>query len=159
MEQWIPTGIGRETKHARVLSKDDEDKLWRSAVMGTKTPKALQNAAFYVMGKMFSLCGGAELRNVKISQLKRETNPNRYIYTENVAKNSNGTFKQLHIKNKVVPLFSSPEAGDRCILHQYFRRFSQMTSSWFGHLKKYQITQHHRGSLTFLWVNTLSPRS
>ena len=80
------TGVGRETKHARVLTRDDEDKLWRSGVMGTKTPKALQNATFYVVGKMFSLRGGTELRNVKISQLKRETNPDRYVYTENMAK-------------------------------------------------------------------------
>lgn len=64
------TGIGRETKHAKVLSKEDEEKLWRSGVMGTTTPKALQNAAFYLVGKMFSLRGGVELRNVRISQIK-----------------------------------------------------------------------------------------
>ena len=40
------TGIGREIKHARVLTKDDEDKLWRTGVMGTKTPKALQKCCF-----------------------------------------------------------------------------------------------------------------
>ena len=28
--------------------------------------------------------------------------------------NSNGTFKQLHIKNEVVPFFSSPESGYFC---------------------------------------------
>ena len=77
--------------------------------MGTKTPKALQTAAFYLVGKMFSLRGGAELRNVKLSQLKRETNPDRYVYTENVSKNNNGTYKQLHIKCKVVPLYRRPE--------------------------------------------------
>ena len=37
------TGIGRDVKHARVLTQDDE-KLWKSGVIGTKTPKALQNA-------------------------------------------------------------------------------------------------------------------
>ena len=30
---------------------------------------------------------------------------NHYVYTENVSKTRNGTFKQLHIPNKVVPLF------------------------------------------------------
>ena len=48
------SGIGREIKYARVLTKDDEEKLWRSGVMGTNTPKALQNAVFYMVGKMFS---------------------------------------------------------------------------------------------------------
>ena len=42
------TGVGREVKHARVLTKEDEEKLWRSGVMGTNTPKALQNAVFYM---------------------------------------------------------------------------------------------------------------
>lgn len=66
--------------------------------MGTRTPKALQNAAFYVVGKMFSLRGGTELRNVRISQISRQKSPDRHVYTENMAKNSDGTFKQLHLK-------------------------------------------------------------
>lgn len=55
-----------------------------------------------MVGKMFSLRGGVELRNVNTSQIKIELNPDRYVYTENVAKNGNGTFKPLHIKNKVI---------------------------------------------------------
>ena len=111
------TGIGREIKHARVLTKDDEDKLWSTGVMGTKTPKALQNALFYTVGKMFSLRGGDEMRSLKISQIQRHTNPDRYVYTELVSKTSNGTFKKLHVANKTVPLFACPEAGERCPLH------------------------------------------
>ena len=71
---------------------------------------------------MFSLRRGTELGNVKFSQLKRETNPDRYVYIENVEKTCK---KQLHIENKIVPLFSSSEAGDHCpvhILDQYFSR-------------------------------------
>jgi len=63
------TGIGRDVKHARVLTTDDEERLWRSGVMGTKTPKALQNAAFFIVGKMFCLNGGVELRELKPSQV------------------------------------------------------------------------------------------
>ena len=117
------TGIGRDVKHARVLTTDDEEKLWRNGVMGTKTPKALQNAAFFIVGKMFCLHGGVELRDLKPSQVQRHRNPDRYIYSENVSKNRNGTFKQLNIANKVVPLFSCPEAGEHCpvrILDMYF---------------------------------------
>ena len=119
------TGIGRDVKHARVLTTDDEERLWKSGVMGTKTPKALQNAAFFIVGKMFCLRGGVELRELKPSQIKRHTNPDRYIYSENVSKNCNGIFKLLNIANKVVPLFSCPEAGERCpvhILDVYFRK-------------------------------------
>jgi len=37
-------GVGGETKHTRVLTKDDEEKLWRSGVMGTRTPKMLPSS-------------------------------------------------------------------------------------------------------------------
>ena len=63
-----------------------------------------------------------EHRALKLSQLKRMTDPDRYVYYENVSKNHNGSFKQLHIKHKVVPLFACPEAGERCpvrILDEY----------------------------------------
>ena len=111
------TGIGREVKHARVLIKDDEDKLWSKGIMNTNTPKALRNAVFYTVGKMFSLRGGIEMRNLKISQIQRHTNPDRYVYTELVSKTSNGTFKKLHVANKIVPVFACPEAGERCPVH------------------------------------------
>ncbi len=40
-------------------------------MIGTKTPKALQNAVFFIVGKMFSLRGGVELRELKPSQVRR----------------------------------------------------------------------------------------
>ena len=86
--------------------------------MGTKTPKALQNAAFFIFGKMFCLHGGIELRELKPSQVQRHMNPDRYIYSEDVSKNCNGIFKQLNIATKVVvPLLSCPETGERCPVH------------------------------------------
>ena len=91
--------------------------FWSPTLHGTKTPKALQNAAFFIVGKMFCLRGSVELRELKPSQIKRYTNSDRYIYSENVSKNRNGTFKQLNIANKVIPLFSCPEAGERCPMH------------------------------------------
>ena len=48
------TGVGQETKHARVLTRDDEDKLWKSSVMGTRTSRALQKGSV--------LCGGENVQ-------------------------------------------------------------------------------------------------
>ena len=79
--------------------------------MDTKTPTGLQNVAFFVVGKMFCLRGGQQHRGLRLSQLKRF---NKYVYYENTSKNRNGTFKQLRVKNKVVPLHPCPEAGERC---------------------------------------------
>ena len=85
--------------------------------MGESTPRALQNAAFFVVGKMFSLRGGAEHRNLKISQLKRQYNPDHYVYYENVSKNNSGSFKKMRVKGKVVPVYSCQDAGSRCPIH------------------------------------------
>ena len=74
-----------------------------------------KNAAFFVVGKMICLRGGQEHRGLQLSQLKRYED--RYVYYENTSKNRNGTFKQLRVKSKVVPLFPCPEAGERCPVH------------------------------------------
>lgn len=81
--------------------------------MNTTTPVGFQNAAFFVVGKMFCLRGGREHRGLQLSQLKRFHD--KYVYYENVSKNRNGSFKHLRVKSKVVLLYPSPEAGQRAL--------------------------------------------
>ena len=57
-------GVGRQTKHAEVVTSDEEDQLWKEGVMNTTTPMGLQNAAFFIVGKMFCLRGGQEHRGL-----------------------------------------------------------------------------------------------
>ena len=103
------------TRTYRCVTREDE-KLWGRGILGTNTPRSLQNAAFFIAGKMFCLRGG-EHRSRKLPQLKRMCNPDHYLCTENVSKNINGSFKQLHIKSKIVPVFACPAAGERCPFH------------------------------------------
>ncbi len=72
-------------------------------------------AVFYAIGKTFCLRGGQEPRALKLSQLQRDTD--KYVYYENVSRNRNGSFRQLHIKSKVVPVYPCPEAHERCPVH------------------------------------------
>ena len=46
--------------------------------MDTTTPTGLQNAAFFVVGKMICLRGGQEHRGLQLSQLKRFED--KYVY-------------------------------------------------------------------------------
>ena len=92
-------------------------KLWTSGVMGTTTPKALQNVAFNTVGKMFALRGGTEHKSLKLSQITRMTNPDHYVYHENVSKNHNGSFKKIHVKRKIVPIYPCPQVEERCPVH------------------------------------------
>ena len=83
------------------------------------------HAAFYIFGKMFSLCEGVEHRSLKLSQVTRMSNPDQYVYHENVSKNHNGSFKKIHVKKKVVPIYACPEVGERCpvnILDKYISK-------------------------------------
>ena len=68
--------------------------------MGVSTHRYLQNAAFFVVGKMFSLRGGVEHRNLKLSQLTHNHDPDHYVYQYNVSKTNSGSFKKLRIKVK-----------------------------------------------------------
>ena len=61
--------IGRQVKHAEVISKNDEQRLWESGVMGVSDPKALQNAVFYTVSEILCLRGGVEHQALKSSQL------------------------------------------------------------------------------------------
>ena len=70
--------------------------------------------AFFVVGKMFCLRGGTEHRHLKLSQLHRSWDPDQYTYYENVSKTSDGSFRKMRLKHKVVPLFANPDIGDRC---------------------------------------------
>ena len=65
-------GIGRNAKHAERISANEENQLWESGVLNTPTPKGLQNAVFYAIGKIFCLRGGQEHRALRLSQLQRD---------------------------------------------------------------------------------------
>ena len=110
-------GVGSKSKHTEIVTKEEENKLWESGVLGlATTPKALLRAVFYYNGKNFCLRGGAEHRGLRISQFSRYSEPSHhYIYTENSSKNQQGGFAQLRIENKTVPIYySNASAGERC---------------------------------------------
>ncbi len=119
------SGIGSETKSAEVFTREDENQLWEAGALATTSPKALLRAVFFLNGKNFCLRGGEEHRQLKLSQVKRHPHPDRYVYTEHASKNRSGGMAQMRVKNKVVPVYSVPEAGNRChvkILDMYLSK-------------------------------------
>lgn len=57
--------------------------------------------------------GCAEHWQLKLSQLKRNYDPDHYIYYENVSKTNSGSFQKLRIKGKVIPIYACPEVGEK----------------------------------------------
>ena len=97
-------GVGANVKHAPIVTKEEEDMLWKSGVLGDHDPVALQRAVFFYVGKVFCIRGGEEQRSLKVSQFKRSCNPDFYTYIENGSKNKSGVC--LKQPNKVVPVTS-----------------------------------------------------
>ena len=91
---------------------------------GRRPPKLFKMLHFSSLERCFAFVVVLNLENSNHHRL-RGIQTLTYIYSEKMSKNRNGTFKQLNIANKVVPLFSCPEAGERCpvhILDMYFRK-------------------------------------
>ena len=60
------------------------------------------------------------------------TDPEQYVYYENVSKNRNGSFKQIHLTKKVVPVYACPEEGEKCpvfILDKYMGKLPLLAVS------------------------------
>ena len=112
------TGLGRRVRHAEIMTKQEEETLWSQNILGTSSPHTLLNSVFYLNGKNFCLRGGEEHRKLKVSQLQRLSQPDRYLYHENCSKNRAGTFKQLHLDSKVVPIHCTCSSDQqRCHVH------------------------------------------
>ena len=129
-------GVCAEVKRTSTISKEEENLLWEKGVVGVSTPESLFRAVFFYNGKNFCLRGGKEHRALKISQIVRHKDPNHYVYTENGSKNRSGSFNQLRVENKCVPVFPCADASVRChvsILDKYLSKLPPIafTKDWF----------------------------
>ena len=78
-------GVGATSQPTQLVTDDDIDRLWSSNVLSLDTPQGLLNAVFFYNGNNFLLRGGIEHRELKLSQVKKNTSPEgrlRYTYTE-----------------------------------------------------------------------------
>ena len=118
-------------KSASVLGPEEEKKLWDTGVINLSTPVGLLRAVFFYNGKNFCLRGGAEQRNLKISQFHRQTcivegkSVGVYEYHEFGSKNRQGGFNNLNVENKVVKQFENTSDSGIChvkILDKYLQK-------------------------------------
>ena len=84
------SGVETNVSHAKVITREEEDRLWDSGIFCIATPKGLQNAFFFYAGKHFCLRGGEEQRGLSPAQFTRTSNPDGYKYIEHGSKNRSG---------------------------------------------------------------------
>jgi len=75
-------GIGAEVRHAAIITAEEKYKLWVTGVTGCITPKNLQCAVFYYVGKRFCIRGGEEQRRLGPSMFVRSSEHDCYTYVE-----------------------------------------------------------------------------
>ena len=85
--------------------------------MSIESPKSLQRAVFYYLGKHFCIRGGEEQRRLGPSQLVRSSNPDKYTYVEYGSKNRSGGLAQIRIENKTVICVAVPERRPMCLVY------------------------------------------
>ena len=64
-------GVGTTVKRTATFTSEEEEKLWATGVISILTPKALQRAVFFYIGKHFCIRGGEEQRRLGPSQFIR----------------------------------------------------------------------------------------
>ena len=102
-------GIGASVKHTPIITHEEEASLWSQGVMGTKIPKSLFNAVFFMNGKILCLRGGREHKDLKLAQLTfgQDSRGEFVVYTENGSKNRSGSYKNP-ADNKIVKQYAVP---------------------------------------------------
>ena len=110
--------------------------MWDTNVLNLETPIGLLCAVFFYNEKNYCLQGGAEQRNLKLSQFQREVTivedqeVSCYIYTEFGSKNRQEGFTNLNLENKVVRQFQNLSGSGPChvqILEAYFAKLPSPT--------------------------------
>ena len=114
LKQLLADGIGAEKKQARVITEEEEGILWEKKVLGCHSPTSLLHTIFYFCGMYFCLRGGAEHRELKLSQLEVQVSSNGVkclVYREHGSKNHQGLTQQLHLNNKIVHHYADDSLG------------------------------------------------
>ena len=68
---------------------------------------------FFLNGVNFALRDSKHY-SLKISQIRRMKDEDGYVHCENGSKNRSGGLQDFRVPNKQVPIYSCPEARDRC---------------------------------------------
>ena len=132
-------GVGYETKEAQPFTQAEEELLKESDMLSAENAKGLLRAVFFSKWKNFCLLegggggGGEEHWQLKLSQLKKFTDPLRYAYIENTSKNHSGILAQMRVKNKAVLIVAVPEVGTRCHVHVLDLYIQKLFQAAFTH--------------------------
>ena len=148
MKERTARGIGILVKKAQVLTKTDEDVLWRMGFLGTHSPEALLYSVMFTVGLSCSLRGGKEhhaLRSIpfnsQFSFLYDDNGKMYFKYVEDIGMKTNkGGIKHRKLDAKVVDVcqIDNVECCPVHILHTYMEMLpkNRKSKSLYLHPRK-----------------------
>ena len=98
------------------FTADEEDLLWTSGALSTESPRALLRAVYFLNSKNLGLNSSCRHRHLKLSHLKRLSQPDRYVY--NFPSIAGAGLSVLRHKRKMsMCIVAAPEKGNSCHVH------------------------------------------
>ena len=122
MEDIAKKGVGLHVHLAKVISVVDEEKLWKSGVLGSDSPTKLVHTCFYQLGLNFALRGGREHRELHVGQnsqltLHTDSNNGLYLqYSQDISKTNQDGLKHIKLDKKCVRAYASGNTDKCCPL-------------------------------------------
>ena len=124
MKRLSATGLGTTSKQAEVITKEQEDSLWASKLLGDYSPLVLLRTIVYLNGKHFALRSGAEHHSLRFNSpqitLHEPAGETPYLkYVEDVSKSNQGGLKHRRVRRKEVTHFANVDNPERCHIRLY----------------------------------------
>ena len=124
MKDLASEGICVRRKQAAIITEDEEEKMWRSGVLGDDTPRKLLDTVIYLCGLNFALWAGQEHTNLRfdnsqITLLENSSGVRFLRYTEDVSKTRQGGLKHRRIAPKIVDAYENLANPERCFVRLY----------------------------------------
>lgn len=117
-------GLGSIKRQAEVLTREEEDKLWKAGLLGDKSPQQLLDTIIFYNGLCFALRSGREHRQLRqnpcqIQLIEKEGERTCLRYHEDTSKNRPGGLKGRKTKPKVVNHYGNPENSEKCLVRLF----------------------------------------
>lgn len=111
----------RPPPHMTSITLEQENNLWEQGILGTDSPLKLLRAVFYHMSRVFFIKGATKHRYLKLSQFRRDTNPDCYTYiaAESGSKKKKSYGIQVNSRFFSFPpvYHANPVARERCLVY------------------------------------------
>ncbi|XP_019637242.1 PREDICTED: zinc finger MYM-type protein 2-like [Branchiostoma belcheri] len=120
MKELTAQGVGTTKRQADPLTPEDEDTLWATGTVSTKTATGLSNGVFLYNCKIFGLRGMDEHRHLQVEQYAFGVDQTgRYMkFTGRVSKNVQGGLNHRQVDVKSIKQYAD-NTNPRCVVHLF----------------------------------------